>query len=138
MAKPVMGSETDVVGSRVFAFIVDYILSIIVWVVGMVVIGLVVNSLILGYLFGSIAFVSYFILLEGMYGQTPGKMLAGVVVVKEDGSPCTMGASFVRNFLRIIDIIPGFYVVGLVVMLMSDRNQRIGDSVARTVVTRAE
>lgn len=138
MVQPVMGSETDVVGSRVFAFIVDYILSIIVWVVGMIVIGLVVNSILFGYLVGFIAFVSYYILLEGMYGQTPGKMLAGVVVVKEDGSPCTIGAAFVRNFLRIIDGLPGFYAIGLVVMLMSDRNQRVGDSVAQTVVTRAE
>lgn len=80
---------------------------------------------------------AYFIGLEGKYGQTAGKRLLSIAVVHEDGSPCTMSSSAIRNVLRIID---GFavYLVGLVVILLTDRNQRIGDIAGGTVVVRTE
>lgn len=136
--KPVMGTEQDVIGSRVAAFIIDHILSIVIAVVGTVAIavGLGTSSrgaiylLVFAFLFG------YFIVLEGLFGQTVGKKIMGIMVVRTDGSQITMGASVARNLLRIVDGIAS-YALGLVVMLMSDKPQRIGDHVADTIVVKA-
>lgn len=75
----------------------------------------------------------YFTLLEGTKGQTVGKMVTGIKVVKEDGQPCGMASSLIRNLLRIIDGI-FVYVVGAIIVAQSDRNQRLGDKVGDTVV----
>jgi hypothetical protein len=42
----------------------------------------------------------------------------------------------VRNLLRVIDILPGVYLVGLVSIIVTRRNQRLGDLAAGTLVTR--
>lgn len=94
----------------------------------------------MGAAYVSLVFVSPFALLgyqigmEGYFGQTIGKYLRGIVVVKADGSQCTWGASVGRNLLRIVDVLPSFYIIGAVVALATDRHQRVGDLVADTVV----
>jgi hypothetical protein len=42
----------------------------------------------------------------------------------------------VRNFLRIVDFLPAFYVVGVISILATNRNQRLGDLAAGTLVVR--
>lgn len=79
----------------------------------------------------------YFIVLEERYGRTLGKRLLGLRVLNEDGSPITMGTSIVRNVVRVVDGL-FFYAVGAVSMLVSDRKQRLGDHVAKTVVVRSK
>lgn len=76
----------------------------------------------------------YFIALEGAGGQTVGKRMMGIAVVKSDGRTADMKAATVRNLLRIVDSIPAFYVVGIVVMLLSGDGQRVGDLLGDTVV----
>ncbi|WP_440007870.1 RDD family protein [Halomicrococcus sp. SG-WS-1] len=135
MVEPVMGTEDDVVGSRVVAFVLDHVVSF----VGAVALG-VAFALPFGeagiWLGVPLGLFGYFVVLEGLFGQTVGKKLTGVVVVRRSGEPCGMGASVVRNLLRLVD---GFlsYAVGLVVMLLTDDRQRIGDLAADTVVVRA-
>ena len=77
----------------------------------------------------------YFVLLEGSRGQTVGKMVCGIKVVKEDGSPCDLGAALIRNILRMVDGIM-VYLVGVVLIASSDTKQRLGDRVAKTVVVK--
>ncbi|MBI4317260.1 MAG: RDD family protein [Chloroflexi bacterium] len=77
--------------------------------------------------------VLYPILMEGYLGATVGKMVLGLRVVKEDGSPCGLGAAFIRNLLRIIDGLFG-YLVGAILIWNSDKRQRLGDRLAKTVV----
>lgn len=85
--------------------------------------------------FGSIpVFPLYYIGFEGHFGQTPGKALRGIVVVKEDGSPCSWGGAIVRNVLRYVDVLPFLYLVGIVVSYASEHNQRLGDIGGGTVV----
>jgi hypothetical protein len=43
-----------------------------------------------------------------------------------------------RNFLRVVDFMPGLYLTGIVCMLFTKRFQRLGDLVANTVVTYAD
>jgi uncharacterized RDD family membrane protein YckC len=69
-------------------------------------------------------------------GRTPGKRLNGIRVVRSDGSPIGFLTSAVRNVLRLIDILPSFYVVGIVSILATARNQRLGDLAAGTLVVR--
>jgi RDD family len=69
-------------------------------------------------------------------GRTPGKRLNGLRVVRGGGRPVTLVRSALRNILRLIDILPGVYAIGMTVMFISPRNQRVGDLAAGTYVIR--
>ncbi len=81
----------------------------------------------------TIAFFAYYILLEGNSGQTLGKKVVKIKVVKEDGSPITMGDSVIRNLLRIVDGLV-FYLVGAILVWSNPAKQRLGDKLAKTKV----
>lgn len=70
-------------------------------------------------------------------GRTPGKRWTGLRVVRVGGQPIGFVASTIRNLLRPIDFLPGLYLVGIVSVLVTKRNQRLGDLAAGTVVARA-
>lgn len=77
----------------------------------------------------------YHSLLEGLYGQTLGKKLCNIRVLKSDFTPCTLSAGFLRNLLRIADAF--FYnLVALIAIAANFKWQRVGDMVANTVVVR--
>lgn len=69
-------------------------------------------------------------------GRTPGKRWSGLRVVRHGGAPIGVGASAVRNILRVIDILPGVYGVGLLAVALTKRNQRLGDLAAGSLVLR--
>lgn len=86
-------------------------------------------------------FAGYFIVFEWLWnGQTPGKRLLKLRVIRDDGRPLTLWEAIARNLLRICDAVPGFilpvYSIGLIVIFLSDRDQRVGDHFAGTVVIR--
>ncbi|HLA95893.1 MAG TPA: RDD family protein [Pyrinomonadaceae bacterium] len=86
-------------------------------------------------------FTGYFIFFEWLWdGQTPGKRLLKLRVIREDGRPITLWEAIARNLLRIFDAVPGFvipiYSIGLIVVFLSNRDQRVGDIFAGTVVIR--
>ncbi len=86
-------------------------------------------------------FSSYFIVFEWLWnGQTPGKRLLKLRVIRDDGRPLTLWEAITRNLLRVCDAVPGFivpvYSVGLIVIFVSPRDQRVGDIFAGTVVVR--
>lgn len=82
----------------------------------------------------------YYVLFEGLRdGQTPGKRIYRLRVVREGGYSVTFGASALRNLVRILDLQPGFfYLVGLGSMLATKRSRRLGDLAAGTIVVREE
>lgn len=82
----------------------------------------------------------YYVLFEGLRdGQTPGKRIYRLRVVREGGYSVTFGVSALRNLVRVLDLQPGFlYLVGLGSMLATKRNRRLGDLVAGTIVVREE
>jgi uncharacterized RDD family membrane protein YckC len=63
-------------------------------------------------------------------GQTIGKRMSGIRVVRLDGFALDAGAILVRNIFRVIDHIPPLWLVPL----LSKSSQRLGDIVAGTVV----
>lgn len=71
-------------------------------------------------------------------GQSPGKRLLRIRVVRADGSPVTLFASATRNLLRVVDFFPACYPLGTVVMLIDRQHRRLGDLLAGTVLVREE
>ncbi len=95
----------------------------------------------LGYALSSVLalvlYLGYDIAFETLArGRTPGKRAVGLRVVLVGGDPVTFTAAAIRTLLRVIDIIPGAYLVGIVSILVSPKNQRLGDLAARTIVVR--
>jgi uncharacterized RDD family membrane protein YckC len=131
-----LGTQRDVVGKRVAAFLIDIVAVVAVIFVVSAVVGIV--SDLLGFLVSlvlSVAALVYFVYMEGTYGQTIGKRLMGIVVVREDGSPLDMRAAAIRNVARIVDAFPTLYIVGFAAMyLVGEDRQRVGDLVADTMV----
>ncbi len=80
--------------------------------------------------------IGYHTVLEWQFGKTLGKFLVKIEVTAADGSPLTLRASAVRNVLRLVDYLPLVYIIGIVLVVLSDRQQRLGDRVAKTVVVR--
>jgi uncharacterized RDD family membrane protein YckC len=81
---------------------------------------------------------SYFILFEWLgNGQTLGKRIFGLRVIADDGAPAGFTAVLVRNLVRVVDFLPGFYGFGLLAIVVSSRSQRLGDLAAGTFVVRA-
>ena len=139
--------DTDVIGKRIGAAILDSIIMGVVFYAVILVFGGMGAAAgggagamlgLLGVLIATSGAFGYAFLLEGMWdGHTVGKKLLGIKVVKEDGAECGVGASFLRNLLRIIDGL-FYYVVGFIFMASSDKRQRLGDRAAGTVVVREE
>lgn len=77
--------------------------------------------------------LAYSLLLEAN-GGTLGKTILGMKIVDAQGNKPGLGKSIVRNLLRIVDAIPGFYLVGVIAVASSATKQRIGDKVAGTYV----
>jgi len=81
--------------------------------------------------------ILYGILLEyACGGQTLGKKLFRLRVMDQQGLRLTFTQVTLRNFLRLVDMLPLFYLAGGIVCLLSPRFQRLGDIVANTVVIR--
>jgi len=140
------------VGSRAAAAMLDYLI-ITLFVLAIVLLFSTASALIglkgegLGAAFGSwaaailalFAFAlqwGYFVAFEAFWdGQTPGKRRLGIRVVQDGGYSVSVGASAVRNVMRLLDMQPGAaYAVGIVSAAMSRNGKRLGDMAAGTMV----
>jgi len=86
-------------------------------------------------LFHFLMYWGYFALFETFWnGQTPGKKLCKVRVIQQTGRQITFFEAMTRNLIRVIDMLPGFYLIGIISMMCNRRNQRLGDLAAATIV----
>ncbi len=69
-----------------------------------------------------------------MEGQTPGKRVMKIRVVKTDGYQASFGDYFMRWFFRLIDIMFSSGIVGVITMVTNKHNKRLGDLAAGTAV----
>ena len=77
----------------------------------------------------------YFALFEAFWhGQTPGKRVMKLRVIKDAGRQITLFESLTRNLLRTVDYLPSLYLTGVITMLCNKRNKRLGDLAAGTIV----
>ncbi len=133
-------------GNRGYAALVDFLLATLV-VIGAIFAFETLNERLRGsalQFFGIWVLLTfattwaYFILLEWLWqGQTVGKRLFGLRVIRDDGAPAGFVAVLIRNLVRIIDFLPGFYGLGLLFIIVTTRSQRLGDIAAGTYVVRA-
>ena len=147
VAPPFVGTHEDVhvTGRRILATIVDGLIFGGLYAVMVILFGSIssVGSAnwngtmpALPTLLYGVIVVLYYILLEGYLGQTVGKMLLGIKVVREDdGEVPGLGGATIRTLLRIVDGISS-YLVAFITVLISGKNQRLGDMAAHTLVVR--
>jgi len=77
-------------------------------------------------------------LLEAInHGQTIGKTIFKIRSAKKNGGNITTSAAFARHLLDIVDYLPFFGIVGLLVAGNSQDKQRLGDMLAGTIVVAA-
>ena len=69
-------------------------------------------------------------------GQTLGKRLLRLQVMDEQGLRLQFSQVAIRNLLRAVDVLPGFYLVGGAAAVLSRHGQRLGDMAANTIVVR--
>lgn len=81
--------------------------------------------------------IAYFVALEVAWrGQSLGKRLTGLRVIRTGGGTVGFTEAAVRNLLRLIDWLPALYVVGALFIFFSRHCQRVGDFAAGTLVVR--
>jgi len=78
--------------------------------------------------------VAYYILLEGLFAATVGKMILGLRAIRIGGEKPGLWKAAVRNILRIIDSLPFCNILGAVLILRSPEKARFGDRIAGTRV----
>ncbi|MEA5617888.1 RDD family protein [Cronbergia sp. UHCC 0137] len=141
------------IGNRALAVIIDYqilALSLVVFVSFWVFISNQLTDIgvqIFGSSFGlwmtAIAFLILFIIYTGYFvffetfwhGQTPGKRIAKIRVVQDDGRPVGLQQSTLRALLRPID---ESLFIGAFLIIFNQREKRLGDLVSGTIVIQAE
>ncbi len=132
------------IGSRCLALLLDYLIQAGVSVVLLVVVVVTLAANFRIPWVGAVVIGAFFLLQFGYFigfeifwnGQTPGKRWIGLRAIKDSGRPLSAGETIGRNLLRIVDQLPGMYGVGLIAMIFSKSNKRLGDMVAGSVVIR--
>ncbi|MGC9444804.1 MAG: RDD family protein [Candidatus Methanospirareceae archaeon] len=138
-------------GSRAVSLIIDYlILGIISWAIALPFGAAALISLrsfrdpmsfsgaaLTFSVIGSIIWLLYFTYLEGSSGQTLGKRVMSIKVTKESGERLTFVDALIRTLCRIIDMLPTLYILGIIIILLTEKKQRIGDLAAHTIVVKA-
>ena len=127
------------VGDRIFGQIIDWIvllsyLLLAIWI------GVEANIKSDWYLIIAVGLVPlFYTLLCEIFnqGQSVGKMLMKTQVVKLDGARPTLGAFLMRWLLFMIDG-PLTSYMGLIVMVLTRNNQRLGDMAAGTIVIKKQ
>jgi uncharacterized RDD family membrane protein YckC len=131
-------------GSRMGAYAIDFLVQITIIIVAAIAVFVVARTTTSAYvalgIYGLITFVTmfgYFVLFETFdSGRSLGKRALGLRVRRLDGSGVTFRASLVRNLMRILYAFPIFYLVDAALILWTQRNQRLGDLLAGTIVVR--
>ena len=126
------------VGDRILAYLLDRLILIIYSLaVAAVLIQLdIESSPLLLILFGT-PWLFYSLLFEiFMNGQTPGKKVLKIKVVRLDGTPPTIGDYLLRWIFAFVDIFILSGAIAVVMVAMGGKGQRLGDVVAGTSVVK--
>ncbi|MCB9593471.1 MAG: RDD family protein [Sandaracinaceae bacterium] len=129
-------------GSRALAWALDVVVMIILLMIASQVVQVVTP--VLGGFGAALFFIAVFLiqwwysaLLEWWWGgQTIGKKVVGLRALSADGIRMTFVQAVVRNLVRIVDLLPGLYLVGGGSALLDPHRRRLGDLAAGTIVVR--
>ena len=81
-------------------------------------------------------YVGYFTFFETLWqGQTPGKRIVKIRVIREDGRPIRLPQATLRALLRPLDDV---FFLGMFLIIFSKAEKRLGDWLAGTLVIQEE
>ncbi len=138
----VLDYEIAGVGSRAAAAIADWLLIMVIIIIGAFGFGLAATTGSVARNWSSVAFgllvyalqMGYFALFEGLRdGQTPGKRWLGIRTIRETGHGITFADAVARSLLMPFDLLG---MIGIILVAVHPRGRRLGDLVAGTVVVR--
>lgn len=140
------------IGSRFLANLIDTLLQVlaIALIVGIFLIlglgGVLKNIFAVRYAHWMVALMilagfsilwGYYIYFEVMFnGQSPGKKLIRIRVLRDGGFPITVTEAMIRNLMRFVDFLPAYYALGVIVMFFNRQYKRLGDFAAGTIVVK--
>ena len=142
------------IGSRAWALVIDYnILGAILigflailWAISSVLVeswGRTFGTRNIELWLGAIAFItafaiytSYFVFFETLWqGQTPGKRLAKIRVIRDDGRLIGLQQATLRALIRSVD---DTFFIGALLIMLTKKEKRLGDLLAGTIVIQTE
>jgi len=129
-------NERATLSERATAGIIDHVI-ILICVGILLFMGLFSLSLggfITAFFLSYLLWIIYFTIFEATSGQTIGKRMVSIKVVMRDGSRPGLIIILLRTLFRLVDSLPTLYIVGILVILISADDQRLGDIVAGTIV----
>ncbi len=123
-------------GSRFTAALIDLALKLVLLA------AILLLTTILGSVGTAIATISSLVVYLGYdiafevlaNGQTPGKGRTRMRVLRADGRSIDLLSSAIRNVVRLVDGLLFAYLPGMVCILVTKRNQRLGDLAGGTIV----
>jgi len=126
-------------GERIAAILLDFMIMYFYFIImSIVLVSFAVDNpttLKIYYIILSIPILIFHLLFEYlMNGQSPGKRMIKLQVVKTDGSRPTFSAYLLRWLFRLLDTGIGFGIIGIITILINGKGQRLGDIVAGTTV----
>jgi uncharacterized RDD family membrane protein YckC len=139
----VLDIERAGVASRILAITIDFVLLGIAYVlVALAVLNIFGNidelaGAAVAVVFSLGLYLAWFCTFETLWQRTPGKSMLGLRVIAVDGTPVRFPQAFLRAVAGIADflLVPvGF--VALVSVMLTPRDQRLGDLMAGTLVVR--
>ncbi len=142
------------IGSRAWALVIDYHVLGAILVSFLLVLWVISSALIDGWgrVFGTrsielwlsaIAFITifaiytgYFVFFETLWqGQTPGKKLAKIRVIRDDGRLIGLQQATLRALIRSVD---DTFFIGALLIMLTNKEKRLGDLLAGTIVIQTE
>jgi len=141
--------EISTVGKRILASVIDHIIKFTYLIVAYYIAAfaglfqwfntqdqwsiIAVNILI------GLPYIFYTLVLEILLdGQTVGKKLTKLKIIKVDGYEATFGDYVIRWMFRVVDVLISFGIIGIITMIASNKTQRIGDIASGTCVVSLE
>jgi uncharacterized RDD family membrane protein YckC len=83
-----------------------------------------------------LVYLGYYFAFEVWIGRTPGKLMAGLVVVRKDGTRCSTRDVAIRTAMRLLEVNPALLgaLPAALCIIFSANHQRFGDMLAGTIV----
>ena len=146
--RDVLAARGATLFERTLAYLFDALLTFLLWIAVILSVARdpdrltddAAYALIAGMLFLVVPF-TYFVLLEGLTGTTPGKAMLGLRIVNNEGRPAGLFAATVRNTLRLAwalgPVGPAFLLLDVVLIQNGENDRRLGDAAAETRVVRS-
>lgn len=129
--------------------ILAYLIDVVIWIAYGFLLSIIFNATGFDNYIGALDFWSVFAIQAFFYlpvflyslvfetfmdGQTPGKRLMKIRVIKIDGYQAGFAEYLMRWLFAIIELTPPLTIIALITMFVSKKNQRLGDMAAGTAI----